>query len=137
MSKIKEGEVYLLDIDNQTDLKDYDAVKVRVVKKHFKFSEVIAIEPMVYPNLSEGYQNRTFKVPNVLLTPITVDTPIVIRTPINAPTFSTRDRRAVAEAIERFTGSSCQNLADELSAVLAKIDYYGSFNKFDIKDEIL
>ena len=137
MSRIKEGEVYLLDIDNQTDLKDYDAVKVRVINKHFRFSEVIAIEPMVYPNLSEGYQNRTFKVPNALLTPTRVDTPVVIRTPINAPTFSVRDRKAVADAIERFTGSSCQNLADELSSVLAKIDYYGSFNKFDIKDEIL
>lgn len=135
--KIKEGEVYLLDVNNELNLKDYDSVKVRVVNKHFRYSDVIAIEPMVYPNLADGYHNKTFKVPNALLSKTTIECPIVIRTPINAPTFSMNDRKAVVDAIERFTGSSYQNIADRLSAVLSKIDYYGSFNKFDIKDEDL
>ena len=63
MNRIKIGKYYILDECGDLSLKEYQPVKVKVIKRlSNEYYEVIPIEPVVFPVVDDGWAIKPFKI---------------------------------------------------------------------------
>ena len=132
IKRIKIGNYYLLDESGDLSLKEYEPVKVKVIKRFGGgYYGVMPIEPVVFPVMDDGWAIKPFKIHKRHLTPTTPGEKIVIRCPINMPKFSKADDLALSKIYESLAndGEITDHDILRLKIILHKIRY--SINLFD------
>ena len=132
MKRIKINGYYLLDECGYESLKEYQPVKVKVVKKLGRgYYIAMPIEPVVFPVTDDGWAIKHFRVHKRYLTPTTHEERVVIRCPINMPKFSKADDMALSKVYEALVNDG--EITDQdilrLKIILHKIRF--SIDLFD------
>ena len=132
MKRIKIGKYYILDECGDLSLKEYQPVKVKIIKRFGGgYYGVMPIEPVVFPVMDDGWAIKNFRVHKRYLTPTTPGEKIVIRCPINMPKFSRADDLALTKIYDSLKDG--KEITDQdilrLKIILHKIRY--SINLFD------
>ena len=133
--RIKIGGYYVIDESCDLGLKEYQPVKVKVIRKlRFGNYIVMPIEPVVYPVMDTGWAIKNITVNKKYLSPTTVDERIVIRCPLNMPKFSKIDEIVLTSLYEALINHSSINQSDilRLKAIIYKIRYSLTFNDINI-----
>ena len=126
MKRIKINGYYLLDECGYELLKEYQPVKVKIVKRLGRgYYKAMPIEPVVFPVMDDGWAIRHIKVHKRHLTPTTPGEKIVIRCPINMPKFSKADDMALSKLFDDLINNRDIDEQDvlRLKIVLHKIRY--------------
>lgn len=133
---MKIGDVCILDINNELDLKEYRECIVRIVAKAgFRRYMVIPVSPVIHPSKLNSYICKPFVVNKRWLTKTSMDEKIVIRTEGSAPVITVEDRETIKEAI-KYVKERNVHCADKLTKFLLKLEYYAQFKYNDREDEI-
>lgn len=133
---MKIGDVCILDINNELDLKEYEECIVRIVARvGFRRYMVIPVSPVIYPSKIDSYICRPYVVHKRWLTKTSMDEKIVIRTAGSAPVITEEDREAIKESI-KYVKDRNVHCADKLTRLLLKLEYYAQFKYNDREEEI-
>jgi hypothetical protein len=135
MAKFKRGDYAILDANSELNLKEYNALKVRIVEKvgWGKYA-VQAVDPVVFPTTEDGHAMKYFYVSKKYLTPTTLDANVIVRYPTNLPTFSNADVLVLTQVVNDLTNNKPVGATNilRLKAITAKIRYAISFNEVNL-----
>lgn len=125
------GGLYLLDRDGILSLREYEPVKVRVLKKAAKnIYTCICVEPIILPTMNDSYPVRLIDVPANFLIPTTEDEKVVIRVPADMPIVKDEDIATLTVALELLRNSDTNPvLLSSLEGLLQKLCFYSSIKK--------
>lgn len=133
MKHIKVGDICVYDENNFLNLRDYNIVKVRVVKKFLWWYYVLPVEPVIYPTLKSGYIVKVFKTRKKYLRVSDEYENIVIRTPLNAPKFNTAEVLEFEKTLKKINDAGIldANTMALFTSILIKAKYSIQFKEVE------
>lgn len=133
MKHIRVGDICVYDENNFLNLRDYNIVKVKVVKKFLWWYYVLPVEPVIYPTLKSGYIVKVFKTRKKYLRVSDEYENIVIRTPLNAPKFNPAEVLEFEKTLETINkaGILDQNTMALFMSILIKAKYSIQFKEVE------
>lgn len=129
MRNIKVGDTCLFDENNELGIREYQAAKVKVIKKRFGTYTVIPIEPVVYPTPYDGYSIRPFNTSKKYLTLISDEERCIIRSTLDVPIFQKQEIEAFKFQIDRLKtmGVADANMMNTFMLMYTKAAYASGF----------
>lgn len=133
MKRIRVGDICIYDENNFLNLRDYNIVKVKVVKKFLWWYYVLPVEPVIYPTLKSGYIVKIFKTRKEYLRVSDEYENIVIRTPLNSPKFNPAEVLEFEKKLKELNDSDTldQDTMALFTSILIKAKYSIQFKEVE------
>ena len=123
---VRKNRYYILDDVGFLNIKEYDSIIVKVVKKVGWNRYLCApVEPVIYPISEEGYACKCIIVGSESLRPYHKEDKIVVRYPYNFPSFSKKDINCIDKLIDTIEngGNILAEDIKQLKAISLKMRY--------------